>query len=204
MPKARTGELPASLAVLGLLIRRADTVAGVRLRFDEEHRYGHWPRNIVHSSIASLTDRGHICVTSMGPSRSLDLYAATPNGVAHFRNWLQASSATLPGLRDELRAKIRYIDDEAALRATLRDICERETACKREGEAARMRYATAKRLGHVEPMGEWDLETAVRRVAIIDEIRLWYRRAEELQHLRRELENPFNAESSLSTGSRSR
>ena len=202
MPKPRTGELPASLAILGLLIRQSDTAAGVRLRFDEEHRYGHWPRNIVHSSIASLTEAGHICRSSVGSSPSLDLYATTPNGVEHFRKWLHAASPKLPAMRDALRAKMLYIDDEVALRAVLRDILQRENTCKREAEAARVRYASAKRLGQLEPRSARDLGTAVRRVATVEEIRLWYRRAEEWQLLRRELEDPFNVGRSLPTRSR--
>lgn len=190
MASPRSGELSAGLAVLGLLIQQPDTVAGVGLRLEEEHPGARWPRNIVHNTVPSLAGRGLVRIAEEGGERSLDRYEVTPLGAEHFSRWLGESGAVLPALRDAMRAKLRYVDDESQLARIVRDIRDQEDLCVREGEQAMMRYRTAQIMGRLKSVGEQDWRTRVRRALMIDEVSLWYDRAKALRHLREHLEDP--------------
>ncbi len=69
----------------------------------------------------------------------------------------------------------------------------------REGEAARLRYRTARRLGRLHPGGEQGWKVTVRRAVMIDEMKLWYERAQGWQRLRRYLEDPDGDDDMLDT-----
>src|SRR3981081_1131506 len=125
MPPPRPGDLHAGIAILGLLVRQSDTVAGLGLRLRAEHPGGRWARNSVHTSVPALAEQGFIRIVRPGRERSLDLYEATPAvcrppgrvftgggrpgrgrplalseptpaGVRHFNAWLRRSTTTLP------------------------------------------------------------------------------------------------------------
>jgi len=200
MASPRPGDFPASMAVLGLLIQQPDTVAGLALRLDEEHPNARWPRNIVHNSVPSHVEKGFLRLVRPGAERSLDRYEATPAGCEHFRRSLRESSATLPALRDALRAKLKYVEGLDELQAAIGDIREQEEMCVREGETAMTRYRTARRLGRLGPSDAHDCRTTVRRALMIDEVNLWYERAKGLQRLREHLEDPRGEKDTLDRG----
>ena len=188
------------MAVLGLLVQQPDTVAGVGLRLEDEHRGACWPRSITHNSVPRLVERGLVRVIRRGPEPSLDRLEATSEGVESLRRWLVESSAAVPAQRDALRAKLKYIDGEAELGVMIRDIREREELCAREADAATTRYKTASRLGRLHPGGEHDLKVRVQRALMIDEARSWYERARGLKRLREDLEDPDGVRDTLAAG----
>jgi hypothetical protein len=186
----RPGELHAGIAILGLLIRQSDTVAGLGLRLRTEHPGGRWARNSVHTSVPALAEQGFILIARPGRERSLDLYEPTPAGIEHFNAWLRRSTTTLPADRDALRAKLKYLQAEDQLRAVIGDIVRQEALCAREGEAAVTRYTTARELGRLSATDERDWRGRVERALMVDEVKLWYERAKRLRRMREQLEHP--------------
>jgi DNA-binding PadR family transcriptional regulator len=199
MASPRPGDFPASIAVLGLLIEQPDTIAGVALRLEEAHPDARWARSIVYNSVSTHLEKSFVRVVRAHPRRSLDRYEVTPDGIEHFRESLRESS-TLPAMRDELRAKLRYVETEEEFQAAIGDIRQQEEACVRAGAAAVKRYRTARRLGHLQPVDEQDRRTIVRRALMIDEVKLWSERAEALQRLRQHLQDPRGENDTLETG----
>jgi DNA-binding PadR family transcriptional regulator len=181
----RPGELPTGIAILGLLVIASDTIAGLGLRLQSQHPGGRWPRNSAHTSVPVLARRGLIRVARPGRERSLDLYEPTPAGVAHFQAWMRRPAAGLPAQRDALLAKLTYVDSEGLLRQVLRELLLQEERCRREGEAAVTRYATARSLADAGMAG-W--RANVRRALAADEAGGWYERARRLRRLREQLE----------------
>jgi hypothetical protein len=178
------------MAVLGLLVRQSDTVAGVRLRLDEEHPNACWSRNIVHNSLTSHLKTGFVRAVRSRPERLVDVYEVTSEGVEHFRRSLRESSAALPAQRDALRARLKYVEGEDEFWAAIRDIRKREELCMREGAAAVTRYKAARRLGRLTPSDEQDWKTRVDRALMIDDVKSWYEIVKGLQRLRQYLEDP--------------
>jgi hypothetical protein len=188
------------MAILALLVRQPDTVTGVGLRLDEEHPSARWPRNIAHSSVPSLAEKGYVRMARSGPERSRDLYEVTPQGVEHFRKWLRKSSATVPMLRDALCAKLRYVETEDELRAVIREFDEQAKLCNGEAEAALARYTTARLQGRLQPRDKHDWKALVRRELMAGEVRQLYGKGKELQRMREGLENPHGESDALDIG----
>ena len=187
MPTPRTGDLSASLAVLGLLIERPDTVAGVRIRLEQRFPDAHWGRTAVDNNLASLVRQRHVQLAREGHRPTLSSYAATAAGVAHFRKWIRESVAVPPVLRDGLQGKLSFStqDDLLALIETIR----------REKQAYRQRYATAhrrslqmRRLQHHSAGGELGYDALVRGVMVADEAKLWGLNVDRLGELLEALE----------------
>jgi hypothetical protein len=187
----RPGELPIGIAILGLLTIERDTIAGLGLRLQAQHPGGRWPRNAAHTSVPPLARRGLARVVRPGRERSLDLYEPTPDGAAHFHAWMRRPAAALPAQRDALLAKLAYVDSEAQLGRLLRELVLQENLCRREGEAAVTRYATARSLagaGGPGTSGGPCLQTKVRRALAAEEASAWYERARRLSRLREQVE----------------
>ncbi len=197
MATPRTGELPAGMAVLGLLVQRPDTVAGVGLRLEQEYPAARWPRNIVHNTLPSLLDRRLVMVAKRGSERSLDRYEPTEAGEERFAEWMRESSAVLPSVRDAMRAKLRYIECEDQLASIVQDIREQEDLCVGEGEKAMLRYRRAQRSGRLGALDGSDWRPRVRRALMLDEVSFWHQRAHALQRLREYLEDPCGEHDAL-------
>ena len=80
------------MAILGLIVRKPDTVAGIRRRLTEKFPHSGWSSSVAYSDLESLDGQGFICLTVQGEKRGEDGYEATPEGVAHFRVWLRECS----------------------------------------------------------------------------------------------------------------
>jgi DNA-binding PadR family transcriptional regulator len=189
---SRPGELPTGIAILGLLIERPDTIAGLGVRLREEHPGGQWPRNSAHTSVPALAENGLVRVARRGRERSLDLYETTSGGVEHFRAWLRSSAAVVPARRDALRAKLKYVEREEHLRAILGEMRRQEQLCRREAEAAVTRYATARQLSLAGEEGAARWRSKVQRALMVDEANLWYERTRGLKRLRQQLEGALD------------
>jgi hypothetical protein len=199
MPPSRSGDLSASMAILGLVIQEADTAAGVGARLVDRFPRARWSRSVAHNDLPSLARQGLVRLVERGPKPSLDRYKATPEGVEQFREWLRASSMGPPMLRDVLSAKLAFSAEED-LPGLLQAIREEERICVAEFEDAQMRLGAARRLGQLGPANGSDWAGRVQSAVMTDEAMMWGQRAKRLQCLRQELEEPEADELELPGG----
>ncbi len=208
MAPPRKGDLTASMAILGLVVQRSDTVNSVGARLVERFPHAQWSRSVAHNSLPNLEKQGLVRLVEHGAERALDRYEATPAGAEEFHDWLRASSAAPLALRDAVHAKLELAEDDdmpdliAAIRAE-------EDACAREFAAASSRLnveSQLKRLGAgaqdtgAETVGDNDLRARVKRALLTDEAMLWGMRARRLRRLRRELEETVEDGEELGSG----
>jgi DNA-binding PadR family transcriptional regulator len=182
------------MAILGLVVQKADTVNGLGTRLVERFPHGQWSRSVAHNSLPSLEKQGLVRMVERGAERALDRYEATPEGIDEFRDWLRTSSAAPLALRDAVHAKLELASEEDVPDLLLA-IREEEQACALEFAAASARLNLEwqrKRLGPPgdSDVGGSDLSGRVRSALMTDEAMLWGMRARRLRRLRRELEDP--------------
>jgi DNA-binding PadR family transcriptional regulator len=187
MPPSRTGDLSASIAVLGLVVERPDTVASVGVRLGERFPRAYFSRNAAHNNLPSLARQGFVEVVNRGAEPSLDRYEATPSGLAHFQKWVRESTAVPPALRDALQGKLEF-SGQGDLLALLKTVCEEEDACAREYAVAHRHASAARRLRHRSTGKHVDLSSRLRGIQIVDEANLWSLMVQRLRRLREELE----------------
>jgi DNA-binding PadR family transcriptional regulator len=195
MAPPRKGDLTASMAILGLVVQKSDTVNSLGARLVERFPHAQWSRSVAHNSLPSLEKQGLIRMVERGAERALDRYEATDEGVEEFRDWLRTSSAAPVALRDAVHAKLELAEAQDMPDLILA-IREEEEACAREFAAASSRLNVAWQLTRLEPSGadehaagSADLGSRVRRALMTDEAMLWGMRARRLRRLRRELED---------------
>jgi DNA-binding PadR family transcriptional regulator len=206
MAPPRKGDLTASMAILGLVVQKTDTVNSLGARLVERFPHAQWSRSVAHNSLPSLEKQGLVRLIEHGAERALDRYEATDAGAEEFRDWLRASSAAPLALRDAVHAKLELAGEEDVpdLIAAIR---EEEEACAREFAAASSRLNVEwqlKRLGPANGAGPGqsapDLPSRVRRALMTDEAMLWGMRARRLRRLRRELEDTVDDGEELGSG----
>lgn len=206
MAPPRKGDLTASMAILGLVVQKIDTVNSLGARLVERFPHAQWSRSVAHNSLPSLEKQGLVRLVEHGAERALDRYEATDAGIEEFRDWLRASSAAPLALRDAVHAKLELAEEEDVpdLIAAIR---EEEEACAREFAAASSRLNVEwqlKRLGPANGAGPaqstTDLRGRVRRALMTDEAMLWGMRARRLRRLRRELEDTVEDGEELGSG----
>jgi DNA-binding PadR family transcriptional regulator len=189
MAPPRKGELTASMAILGLVVQKADTVNGLGTRLVERFPHGQWSRSVAHNSLPSLEKQGLLRIVERGAERALDRYEATPEGIEEFRDWLRTSSAAPLALRDAVHAKLELAGEEDVPDLILAIHAE-EQACAREFAAASSRLNIEWQLKRLGPPSGTDLRGRVQSALMTDEAMLWGMRARRLRRLRRELEDP--------------
>jgi DNA-binding PadR family transcriptional regulator len=192
MPPSSPGDLPAAMALLGLLAEQPDTGAGLAVRLSERFPRAGWSRNVAHNNMPSLERQGLVRVVSRDSSgkASLDHYEATAEGVAKLRGWIRESAVMPPVLRDELQGKIEF-STPADLRVLIREIGAEEVGCAGEYARAHTHHKQAQQLrrrrGRRE--GPPDLDVLTKEVQIADEAVVWSQRAKRLQGLREHIED---------------
>lgn len=205
MAPPRKGDLTASVAILGLIVQKTDTVNGVGVRLIERFPHAQWSRSVAHNSLASLEKQGLVRMVAHGAERALDRYEATDTGAEEFRDWLRASSAAPVALRDAVHAKLELAAEED-VPSLIDAIREEEEACAREFAAASSRLNVAWQMKRLHPLGDGrapagsDRSSAredhvggrVRRALLTDEAMLWGMRARRLRRLRHELEDTLD------------
>jgi len=190
MARVRSGELSASMAILGLVIQQPDTIAGVALRLEERFPRARFARSAAHNNIPSLARQGLVRLVEPSGEGSHDRYEATSDGTEQFREWLRDSSTGPPALRDALHAKLE-LSQEDDLQALIRAVNEEEQACEQELADAHARHIAAARLGRLRTGQDADWRERVRGPLMTDEVLLWGLRARRLQRLREELEELY-------------
>lgn len=197
MSTRRTGELTASIAMLGLLVQQPDTIASLAGRLAERFPNECWSRSSVHKNMPSLVSRGLVRARRHGQG-TIEVYEVTEAGFEQFRQWLRRSSEELPALRDAVRARLELAEQDD-LPMLLAAINEETAICIEQYETLRGRYAMECRLGRMGLGAERDFRARVKAALLVDEIILWGSRIKRLQRLRRELEDPERQEE-LSVG----
>lgn len=174
-----------SIAVLGLLAERPDTVAGVRFRLVQRFPDAHWSRSAVYGCVPSLVKQEHVRLVKEGSKRALNLYEATSGGVAYFREWKRKSAMVPPVSRDALQGKLAFStrDDLLALIGTVRAELD---ACKQKYTDVHRCYLEVTDLRHRSAGAAEDWSTMMLRVALADQAKLW---AMEVRRRRDLLEN---------------
>jgi DNA-binding PadR family transcriptional regulator len=125
------GNLTANMAVLGLIIKRPDNAAHVRVRLDQEYPHEQWSRSIAYNNIKDLAEKGWISKVSTGPQKSEDIYEPTDEGLSEFKRWAAEAAKAPPASRDGLMRWLEHADESelpemvAVLRA-LEDIASTE------------------------------------------------------------------------------
>ena len=186
--KVRSGELSASIAVLALVAEEPDSVAGVSRRFVERYPHARFARNVAHTSLRQLERQGFVRRVSGGRQRSTsDCYEATSRGIRRVQRWLQDSSSALPVLRDDLRAKLRHVQNDRDLAIVLDAIKAQERVLTAEFADAHMRVKVAERASR-NPVEEPDLRAVVDLALLRDEATLWGTLLRRRQRLREYLE----------------
>lgn len=175
--------------MLGLLVRRPDTIGGLAVRLEEEYPNARWPSNIVHTSLETHVRRGLARELRSGRERGVDRYEATSAGVAQFRAWLRTSAAALPAQRDALRARLNYVEDESQLAEVIGDIKEQERLCLEEADDARRRLRRVVQRERLQP-SERSVRLTIEWALRVLEVEGWRDRARLLGRLRRFLEDP--------------
>ncbi len=189
--RARQGELSASTAVLGLLIERPDSIAGLTSRLPErfpQARFSRNAANAAHKALPSLSKQGLVSVLERGRVHSLDLYQATEAGCDSYRRALRASAGALPAIPDALRAWLEQVGDEAELREFVDVVGQLEAACSAEYVAARKRFRADRRLRALRGATEEGWQQRVELALMIDNVVVWGWHARRLQRMRLGLE----------------
>jgi hypothetical protein len=185
------------MAILGLLVQRADTINGIKTRLAERFPGASWSRSIAYGAVASLADEGCVRVAAAGAERGYELYEATSTGVGSFRTWLGEFSEDPPVLRDALRAKLEYVAGQEDLLAVIEAMREQEDACFEASEAAKVRLRRALRRGELGSapgklgscVRDAGWESRLRHALMEDEAMLWHYMGRRLQRLRQSLED---------------
>src|ERR1700688_4133359 len=124
MATPRTSDITAGMAILGLLIEKPDTVAGMALGLKDEYPSAGWQRSIVHNTLRSLVEQRLIRRIERGSSASWHWCEATAGGEEEFALWLRESAAEPPPMRDALLAKLKYVRGPDQLAVIVGDITE--------------------------------------------------------------------------------
>src|ERR1700678_2097930 len=109
-------------------------------------------------------------------------YEATPAGIAHFRRWLRASTAT-PPVREELQAKIAFCGPEDLPRM-VEIVREAELACTAQLEDLNERMRRQRRLEAADP---W--RRLMGMIVTAGDVAWWDSRIKWLQALRQYLQS---------------
>jgi DNA-binding PadR family transcriptional regulator len=182
------------MAILGLLVERPDTAAGVGLRLREVFPGARWPRNVVHNNAPRLVKKGFVHCTK-GPEPAFDRYEVTERGTACFREWVSQSMALPPVLRDGLQVRLHFLDERDELVSLIRTVRESEQACSLEYAAAHGRLKSTIRRARRPGTAEVDWHSKLRLIQIGDEVMLWGMMARRLQRLGDELEGLLHDDS---------
>ena len=173
--------------VLGLVIQRRDTVAGVARRLVDQFASARFPKASAYKNLPSLAEKGYVRVIEKGPSDepTRDRYEATPEGIEHFRKWLRSTELP-PIVRDAMQCKLEFLERED-LAALIRLVREEEKAYTAACDIARARVLREQRSRRTqgEPV---DWRVRLRGIQNKDEATLWGLMSKRLERLDNELE----------------
>jgi hypothetical protein len=199
MPKRTRTELPATMAIAGLLKEKPNqTVAEVREGLAERFPSAGWHRTTARTVLPQMAHGGHgrprVRRTYEAPhgQSELDRYELTRAGEDVFRAWMYAVPSGTPTLREALFGRIELCQ--------LEDVPELIRIAREEELIARDLYSAAsvklkqRREDHDERRGASDLDDAQQQLQSLREVLLyvtpswWGKRHEFFKEVRHQLE----------------
>jgi DNA-binding PadR family transcriptional regulator len=196
MGRTTSQPLSASEAVLGLVIELPGNSYQLERRLEGRFGSAQFGHATAYHALQRLTKQGLIRpVEDSSPpagaptddgTEAAELpgtaYEATPEGVAHFKHWLRASSAT-PPVREELQAKIAFCGPEDLPRM-VEIVREAELACVAQLEDLNERMRRQRRLEVDDP---WRRLMGI--IVTAGDVAWWDSRIKWLQALRQYLQS---------------
>jgi DNA-binding PadR family transcriptional regulator len=173
------------MVVLGLVIQRSDTVAGIARRFNDQFASARFSKATAYNRLPALAEQGYLRIVAEGPEPTLNRYAATRQGVAYFRKWLHSTELP-PIIRDVLQCKLGFLE-RGDLQDLIRLVNEEEQAYTAAYAIARGRVLREQRSRRIKgkPVGYDARLTSIRNR---DEAALWGMMSKRLERLGEELE----------------
>jgi hypothetical protein len=195
MGRTTAQPLSAGEAVLGLVIELPGNSYQLERRLEGRFGSAQFGHATAYHALKRLTKQGLIRpVEDPGPlgeasggagSEAAELpgtiYEATVEGIAHFRHWLRASTAT-PPVREELQAKIAFCGPEDLPRM-VEIVREAELACAAQLEDLNERMRRQRRLEGDDP---W--RRLMGMIGTAGDVAWWDSRIKWLQALRQYLQ----------------
>jgi DNA-binding PadR family transcriptional regulator len=187
MPGFSTGDTTPQMMVLGLVIQRQDTVAGVARRLADQFASASFPRGSAHGNLPRLAAKGYVRLIEKGPpdEPTQDRYEATSEGIAFFRKWLRHTELP-PVVRDALQCKLELLE-RADLAALIRLVRDEEKAYTAACDIARARVLREQRSKCAQSEAV-DWRVRLRGIQNKDEVNLWGMMSKRLERLGDELE----------------
>jgi DNA-binding PadR family transcriptional regulator len=196
MGRTTAQPLSAGEAVLGLVIELPGNSYQLERRLDGRFGSAQFGHATAYHALKRLTKQGLIrpiegSSASAEPSEDAvtgaaeplgTAYEATPDGVAYFKHWLRASSAT-PPVREELQAKIAFCGPEDLPRM-VEIVREAELACLAQLEDLNARMRRQRRM---ESDDAWRRLTGL--IVTAGDAAWWDSRIKWLQTVRRYLQS---------------
>lgn len=188
MPGFSAGDTTPQMMVLGLVIQKPDTVAGIARRLADQFASARWDKAAAYNNMPTLTKKGWVRVLEKGPpgEPTKDRYEATPEGVDFFRGWVRSPKLP-PTVRDALQCKLELLDEYEDIAALVQLVREEEQAYTAACDIARdrvMREQRSRRNSAREPGWHARLENIRNK----DEANLWGLMSKRLERLGDELE----------------
>jgi DNA-binding PadR family transcriptional regulator len=199
MGRTTAQPLSAGEAVLGLVIELPGNSYQLERRLEGRFGSAQFGHATAYHALKRLTKQGLIRpiedprpTAGFSASAETDLeetselqgttYEATPEGVAYFRQWLRASSAT-PPVREELQAKIAFCGPDDLPRM-VEIVREAELACAVQLEDLNERMRRQRRLEGDDP---W--RRLMGMIVTAGDVAWWDSRIKWLQALRQYLQS---------------
>jgi DNA-binding PadR family transcriptional regulator len=185
MSRTYEGALPASMAILGLVIERPDeTVSKIASLFSERFHYARFSPSTVYNTLPRLAKDGRAQRTYVAEPKpsAEDRYEATERGVDAFREWVRDFAMKPTPMRDAFycRAEFAELGDFPLMGESLeRDLrrCREEFVTTRA--VLQSLEVTAFDLG--------DLRTELRLTLVHDQNLYWGFQMKRIERLRRRL-----------------
>jgi Transcriptional regulator PadR-like family len=196
MGRTTAQPLSAGEAVLGLVIELPGNSYQLERRLEGRFGSAQFGHATAYHALKRLTKQGLIrpVQDASPPAESADgagaevvelpgtVYEATPAGMAHFKHWLRASTAT-PPVREELQAKIAFCGPEDLPRM-VEIVREAELACAAQLEDLNQRMRRQRRLEVDDP---W--RRLMGMIVTAGDLAWWDSRIKWLQALRQYLQS---------------
>jgi DNA-binding PadR family transcriptional regulator len=188
MSRARITGVSAGELVLGLLIERPDHRFSLRRRLETRFGLAQFSPSTTYSAVKQLEKDGYVRAVDAGQEGSDGVYAATPEGVAHSREWVCAPANVLVS-REELHAKIA-LSRPRDLPRLIDVIYSEECACAAELDRIRERAIAEQEQesGNPRPLTDAEWSELMEDAVLQGEVAHWDGRIKQLAELRSYLE----------------
>lgn len=186
MAKTYEGELPAGMAVLGLVIESpGETVSRIAQLLTQRFAYAGFADSSAYNTLPRFAKRGLVQLVEGEESHrsATDRYEATEAGNTEFREWLHAVTAGPPVMRDALHGRMEFCTEYDVPFLIQRFEFEL-SHCTRMFVESRARLHTFERRRH-DPD---DVMARVRALLLHDQLTAWGQRVHRLERLVRDLE----------------